>query len=128
MAFVIGTPTLGTSFGSLPKYGSLNLMSPMGTPQMVNRHLLAMEERERTGWAATVAPNPVPSADPSVKRKSKMDALHQASPAGQTLRLRLLSGSVVVFVNAGYKGKRFIYERARDLGVVSVVIDSPGAW
>jgi len=50
------------------------------------------------------------------------------TPQGQTLRLRLLQGSVIVFINAGYKGKQFIYEQARDLGVVCIIIDNPGSW
>jgi hypothetical protein len=128
MSFSLGT-SFGGGFGSLPKYGSLNLVSPMGTPQMMNRHLAAMEMRESSGYRPSTSPLPAPGVDASiVKRRSKMDALHQATAAGQLLRLRLLAGSVIVFVNAGYKGKRFIYERARDLGVVVVVIDSAGAW
>ena len=32
---------------------------------------------------------------------------------------------VIVFVTAGYSGKRFIFEKAKELGVRSVVIDGP---
>jgi carnosine synthase len=31
----------------------------------------------------------------------------------------------MVFVTAGYSGKRFIFERAKELGVRSVVLDGP---
>jgi hypothetical protein len=37
----------------------------------------------------------------------------------------VLRGTVVVFVTAGYSGKRFIFERAKELGVRSVVLDGP---
>ena len=36
---------------------------------------------------------------------------------GRRLRRRLLRGTVVVVIVAGYAGKRFIYERAKELGV-----------
>ena len=35
-------------------------------------------------------------------------------------RRKLLEGSTIVFFTAGYAGKRFIYERAMQLGVKSV--------
>jgi len=47
---------------------------------------------------------------------------------GQTLRRRLVRGSTVVFVSAGYVGKRFVFERAAQLGVRSVVIEHPDSW
>ena len=37
--------------------------------------------------------------------------------AGRALRRSLLKGCVVVIVVAGYSGKRFIYERAQELGI-----------
>ena len=39
-----------------------------------------------------------------------------------------LKGKRVVFVSPGYPGKRFIFERAFELGVLSIVLDSPGSW
>lgn len=47
---------------------------------------------------------------------------------GQTLRRRLVAGSTVVFFTAGYAGKRFVFERAAQLGVRSVVIEHPDSW
>merc|ERR1712232_443827 len=47
---------------------------------------------------------------------------------GQEARRRLLKGSTIVFASAGYPGKRFIYERAAELGVKSVIIDNPDSW
>jgi len=39
---------------------------------------------------------------------------------GRRLRRRVLRGTVLVCIIAGYEGKRFIYERAKELGVRSV--------
>jgi carnosine synthase len=47
---------------------------------------------------------------------------------GRTLRRQVLKGSVLVFVTAGYSGKRFIFEQAAALGVRSVVLDAPDSW
>ena len=44
------------------------------------------------------------------------------------MRRVMLHGATVVFVTPGYEGKRFVFERAKDLGVRSVVIDAPGSW
>jgi len=46
----------------------------------------------------------------------------------QELRRKLLRGSTLVFFSAGYPGKRFIFERAAELGVKSVIIDHPDSW
>ena len=42
------------------------------------------------------------------------------SQEGQKLRRKLLEGATIVFFTAGYAGKRFIYERAMQLGVKTV--------
>ena len=39
-----------------------------------------------------------------------------------------LKGTVIVFVTAGYSGKKFIFEKAKELGVRSVVIDDADSW
>merc|ERR1719254_144666 len=44
------------------------------------------------------------------------------------LRRRLVRGSTVVFVSAGYAGKRVVFERAAQLGVNAVVIEHPDSW
>jgi carnosine synthase len=48
--------------------------------------------------------------------------------ASRTSALASLSGKVIVFVSPGYRGKRFVFDKAHELGVRSVVIDSPGSW
>jgi biotin carboxylase len=47
---------------------------------------------------------------------------------GKRLRRHVLRGAVIVFITAGYSGKRFIFERAKELGVRSIVIDGPESW
>lgn len=47
---------------------------------------------------------------------------------GQTLRRRLVKDATVVFFTAGYPGKRFVFERAFELGIKSVVIEHPDSW
>ncbi len=42
---------------------------------------------------------------------------------GAKLRRHVLRGAVIVFVTAGYSGKRFVFEKAKELGVRSVIID-----
>lgn len=54
--------------------------------------------------------------------------LEARTPQGQEARRGLLKGATLVFVSAGYQGKRFIYERAAELGVKTVIIDSPDSW
>jgi len=54
--------------------------------------------------------------------------LQEQSAEAQELRRKLTRGSTVVFVSAGYPGKRFIFERAAALGVKSVIIDHPDSW
>jgi biotin carboxylase len=39
-----------------------------------------------------------------------------------------LRGKRVVFVSPGYPGKRFVFEKAHEVGVKSVIIDSHGSW
>jgi hypothetical protein len=47
---------------------------------------------------------------------------------GARLRRHVLRGAVIVFVTAGYSSKRFIFEKAKELGVRSVIIDGPDSW
>lgn len=46
--------------------------------------------------------------------------------AGRALRRSLLKGSVIAIVVAGYSGKRFIYERAHELGIRCGLPRTPG--
>jgi len=64
----------------------------------------------------------------SLKDRIPADLASTPGAGGQALRRVMLHGATVVFVTPGYEGKRFVFERANDLGVRSVVIDAPGSW
>lgn len=44
---------------------------------------------------------------------------------GRKLRRGVLKGAVIAFVTAGYSGKRFIFEKAKELGAKCIVLDGP---
>ncbi|KAF4657504.1 Carnosine synthase 1 [Perkinsus olseni] len=69
-----------------------------------------------------------PEANFSTLPKVPKELLSAKTTESQDLRLRLLRGSTIVFFGTGYPGKRFIYERASDLGVNVVLVDEPDAW
>jgi carnosine synthase len=56
------------------------------------------------------------------------DFLASNSADAQHLRRQLVRGATVVFVSAGYPGKRFILETAAALGVKPVVLDHHDSW
>lgn len=56
------------------------------------------------------------------------DKVLQRSLDGAKLRRNLLKGAVIVFITAGYSGKRFIFEKAKELGVRAVIVDGPDSW
>lgn len=60
--------------------------------------------------------------------KSPRRLLVQRSPQGQRLRQGILRGATIAFITTGYEGKRFIYEKAYELGIRIVLIDSPTSW
>ncbi|KAK9804152.1 hypothetical protein WJX73_005604 [Symbiochloris irregularis] len=72
----------------------------------------------------------------STPMSPSLAAIHSIPPAklaaptaeGRRLRRRLLRGTVVVVIVAGYQGKRFIYERAKELGVRLVILDADDSW
>jgi len=79
-------------------------------------------ERER------VIRNLLPTATHKMLSKLPKELVEACSMEGQTLRRRLLDGATVVFFTAGYPGKRFVFERAAQLGIKTVVIEHPDSW
>lgn len=69
-----------------------------------------------------------PTATFEMLSKVPREFLERATPEAQDLRRSLVKGATVVFVSAGYAGKRFIFERAAELGIKSVVVDHPDSW
>jgi hypothetical protein len=57
-----------------------------------------------------------------------IDAVSARTTTGKKLRRQVLKGAVMVFVTAGYSGKRFVFEKAKSLGVKSIVLDGPDSW
>lgn len=55
-------------------------------------------------------------------------SLEVATPEAQDLRRALLKNATIVFVTAGYPGKRHIFEHAAKLGIKSVIVDHPQSW
>mmetsp|Transcript_17927 Transcript_17927/g.56852 ORF Transcript_17927/g.56852 Transcript_17927/m.56852 type:complete len:593 (-) Transcript_17927:15-1793(-) len=70
----------------------------------------------------------LPSVTHQNRSKLPAELLEAQDMEGQALRRRLVHGSTVVFLTAGYAGKRFVFERACRLGIKSVVIEHPGSW
>eukprot|EP00434_Breviolum_minutum_P015276 symbB.v1.2.013461.t1/scaffold951.1/size304340/1 len=69
-----------------------------------------------------------PTATFEMLNRIPSELVEAKSREGQKLRRKLLEGSTIVFFTAGYAGKRFIYERAMQLGVKSVIIEHPDSW
>jgi carnosine synthase len=46
----------------------------------------------------------------------------------QRARRDALKGKRIVIVGAGYEGKRFVFEKAKELGVKIILIDKPTTW
>jgi hypothetical protein len=56
------------------------------------------------------------------------ERLDAPSLYAQQLRRTVLKDAVIVFITAGYSGKRFVFERCKQLGVRSIVIDGHDSW
>ncbi|EER06598.1 conserved hypothetical protein [Perkinsus marinus ATCC 50983] len=89
-----------------------------------NKLPIGMTSQER----AMVAQSLAPTATYEMLAKIPSELVEMETPEGQDLRQRLLRGATVVFFCAGYPGKKFIYQRAAELGVKSVIIDSVESW
>lgn len=83
---------------------------------------LTLEQREEA------ARNLQPTATHAMLSKVPRNLLEQATPEVQHLRRTLTKGATVVFVCAGLKSKKFIYERAAELGVRSIIVDHHDSW
>lgn len=44
------------------------------------------------------------------------------------LRRHVLRGAIVVIITAGYSGKRFIYQKIKELGCRAVILDAEDSW
>ena len=69
-----------------------------------------------------------PNLDFSCAQVIPDDILDETSECSQLFRERLLRGCIIVFICAGYPGKRFIYEQAHKRGIRSIILDNPDSW
>lgn len=69
-----------------------------------------------------------PTATFEMLNKVPPELLEATGGEAQELRRRMLDGATLVFFTAGYEGKRFVFERARQLGVKTVIIEHPDSW
>lgn len=69
-----------------------------------------------------------PTATFEMLNKIPPELLDATGAEAQELRRRMLHGATLVFFTAGYAGKRFVFERARQLGVKTVIIEHPDSW
>lgn len=83
---------------------------------------LTLDARERVALSTPMSPALAALASHAP------DKVAARTAEGRRLRRQALKGAVVVFVTAGYSGKRFIFERAKELGVRSIVLDGPDSW
>ena len=83
---------------------------------------LSLREREQV-FAATPLSPPL-----NLLSSMPSDRVAARSMEGRRLRRHILRGAVIVFITAGYSGKRFIFEKAKELGVRSVIVDGPDSW
>ncbi|KAG2443559.1 hypothetical protein HXX76_001911 [Chlamydomonas incerta] len=83
---------------------------------------MTMEDKMRLVQALPLSPSR------ALLQEMGMDVVSNPTREGRSLRRQVLKGAVMVFVTAGYSGKRFIFEKAKELGVRSVVLDGPDSW
>jgi biotin carboxylase len=83
---------------------------------------------EKGGSTTDAAAQPLSPRMASRLAASDPTALTRSGSDAQSMRRTLLDHATVVVIGAGYHAKRFIYERAADLGVQLVVVDHPGHW
>jgi carnosine synthase len=70
----------------------------------------------------------LPTATHQMLANIPSELLSKMSPEAQMLRRKLAHGSTVVFISAGMPEKRFIYDRAAEMGIKSVVLDHHDSW
>ncbi|KAK9851562.1 hypothetical protein WJX84_001702 [Apatococcus fuscideae] len=105
----LGSPAMASSFMGPESVGSL----PKGLPP---------DERARLSASTPMTP--------SLQILSSMppESVSARTKEARRLRRRLLKSTVLVFIVAGYEGKRFIYERAKELNIRIVIIDEADSW
>eukprot|EP00933_Yihiella_yeosuensis_P032052 TRINITY_DN25639_c0_g1_i1.p1 TRINITY_DN25639_c0_g1~~TRINITY_DN25639_c0_g1_i1.p1 ORF type:complete len:530 (+),score=96.62 TRINITY_DN25639_c0_g1_i1:34-1590(+) len=102
------------------------LMSPGSLPQGCTPQEREGQLRKRVEKVLKELPKGVPTCERIAKTPRRL--LTHRSEIGQRLRRGLIEGATIAFFTTGYEGKRFIYEKAKSLGVRCVLLDAPGSW
>lgn len=113
----LSTKSKGARSNDLPIGLDLLFGSPGSLPKALPKQERSQALRELT-----------PTATFEMLSKVPKELLTAKGTDGQNLRRKMLDGATIVFFTAGYEGKRFVYERAHELGVKSVMIESPDSW
>jgi hypothetical protein len=80
-------------------------------------------ERQRVRAATPMSPSMA-----LLQELGPLDRVGARTVEGRRLRRHALKGAVVAFVTAGYSGKRFIFEKAKELGVRTIILDASDSW
>jgi biotin carboxylase len=94
-----------------------------GSGESFSPSLLSRLKFGRSG-ASPMDFSPVFSNFPHVKPQ----LLERDTPEAQAIRRKLLRGAQVLIFQAGYSGKRFIFEHLKELGVKVSILDGPDSW
>lgn len=111
-----GAPTVGSMSGSV----QTNYLSQAVIGSLPRG--MSTEDRMKMLMALPMSPSR------AMLQQLSAEVVASRTETGRQLRRKVLKGAVMVFVTAGYSGKRFIFEKAKELGVRSVVIDGPDSW
>eukprot|EP01025_Chloroclados_australasicus_P044037 TRINITY_DN4742_c0_g2_i2.p1 TRINITY_DN4742_c0_g2~~TRINITY_DN4742_c0_g2_i2.p1 ORF type:complete len:618 (-),score=74.57 TRINITY_DN4742_c0_g2_i2:416-2269(-) len=109
--------------GSIPEYYG-KLRSNYLTQEILGSLPKGLSQQQRDEILSSVP------LSPSLQMVQDMGPsnLNERSKKGKIARRSILKGSVLVFITAGQSGKKFIYQRVKQLGVRCIVIDGPDSW
>eukprot|EP00440_Ansanella_granifera_P022679 gb/GFBE01024635.1/.p1 GENE.gb/GFBE01024635.1/~~gb/GFBE01024635.1/.p1 ORF type:complete len:671 (+),score=126.21 gb/GFBE01024635.1/:1-2013(+) len=102
------------------------LQSPGSLPQGLSHAERARQFDKRIDKVLAELPPRASTCERVAKTPRRL--LTARGPSGQRLRRGIIKGAKIVFFTTGYEGKRFIYEKAKALGVRSILIDSADSW
>jgi biotin carboxylase len=100
-----------------------------GLPSMLQAEMNGQHSGSRASLCSYVSEQLVGSGRGSVAEMTSL-IVSEMNPATeeQLWRQQSVAGSVIVFVSAGYEGKRFVYEIAHQMELSTVIIDEPDSW
>eukprot|EP01026_Neomeris_dumetosa_P072732 TRINITY_DN7416_c0_g1_i2.p1 TRINITY_DN7416_c0_g1~~TRINITY_DN7416_c0_g1_i2.p1 ORF type:complete len:371 (+),score=42.10 TRINITY_DN7416_c0_g1_i2:66-1115(+) len=112
-----------SGLGSIPEYYG-RLRANYLTEEIIGSLPEALSQKQKDQILSCTALSP----SAQLVQDMGSSTLSMRSKHGKIARRSILKGSVMVFVTAGSSGKRFIYKRAKQLGVRTIIIDGPDSW